>query len=243
VRHCGAGKTLEGGRRWVDAQRDPVAIDLVQNEPVQFVLDLVDARQVSLPVVAEGAFRFRLEVARVLADAGGGGGDAAAAHAGVIAQSTLVQVGMVERLHHSDPLLRIERQHLAEEVDRLVSGGLAEGVQGGDGGRLLAPREHVSLGGLAGELHVGERGGAQEVGDKLELLDGGLSLEEDAAAQQFAEDAADAPHVHSRRVVLGAHQDLRRAVVLRHHLLRHVARTVRLLNSCQTKVADFEHTV
>ena len=34
----------------------------------------------------------------------------------------------------------------------------------------------MSLGGLAGVLHVGEGGGAQQVGDELQLLDGGRGL-------------------------------------------------------------------
>ena len=55
-------------------------------------------------------------------------------------------------------------------------------------------------------------------------------LEEDAAAEELAEDAADGPHVDGVGVVLGAHEDLGRAVVLRHHLLRHVLVPVLLLH-------------
>lgn len=54
------------------------------------------------------------------------------------------------------------------------------------------------------------------------LLNGTLSLEEDASPQQLGEDAAHRPHVDGRAVVPAAHQHLRRPVVLSHHLLRHV---------------------
>ena len=55
-------------------------------------------------------------------------------------------------------------------------------------------------------------------------------LEEDASAEELSEDASDGPHVDGVGVVLGAHEDLGRAVVLRHHLLRHVLRAVLLLH-------------
>ena len=64
-----------------------------------------------------------------------------------------------------------------------MGGRVAEGVEGGDGGRLLAPGQHVPLGGVTREPHVREGGRAQEVGDKLELLDGGDGLEKDSTAQ------------------------------------------------------------
>ena len=51
-----------------------------------------------------------------------GGGVAAGAHAGVVAQPALIQVGMIQRLRHRDPLVRVQRQHLAQQVDGLVGG-------------------------------------------------------------------------------------------------------------------------
>ena len=68
------------------------------------------------------------------------------------------------------------------------------------------------------------------------LLNGGLSLEEDAAAEEFAEDAADAPDVDGGRVVTRPHEDLRGPVVLRHHLLRHGFVGVCLLHSGQSEI-------
>jgi len=107
VRHCGAGKTLECRRRWINAEGNSVAIDLVQNESVQFVFNFVDTSQVPLPLVAKGSLGLRLEISGVLPDSGRGG-DAAGAHAGVVAQPALVQVGMVECLDDPDSLFRVQ---------------------------------------------------------------------------------------------------------------------------------------
>ena len=76
--------------------------------------------------------------------------------------------------------------------------------------------------------------------DVAYLLHGTLGLEEDAPAEQLGEDAADRPDVDGGRVVLGAHQDLGRPVVLRDHLLRHVHRLVRLGNPRQAKVTHLQ---
>ena len=127
-----------------------------------------------------------LEVPGVLPHAGRGG-DAAGAHAGVVAEAALVQVRVVQRLAHADPLLGVQGQHLAQQVDGLVRGRGAEGVERRDGGRLAAPRQHVSLGGLAGVLHVGEGGCAQQVRDQLQLLDRGGGLQHKQVRSRFRE--------------------------------------------------------
>ena len=67
---------------------------------------------------------------------------------------------------------------------------------------------------------------------------GALCLEQDPPAQQLSEDAAHRPDVDGVGVVAAAHEDLRRAVVLRHHLLRHVPRLVSLLHTRQPTVTD-----
>lgn len=74
----------------------------------------------------------------------------------------------------------------------------------------------------------------------LYLLDGALRLEKNAPAEQFTEDAPDAPDVDGRRVVARAHQYLRCPVVLGDHLLGHVARPVRLLHSRQAKITNLQ---
>lgn len=70
------------------------------------------------------------------------------------------------------------------------------------------------------------------------LLDGALGLEEDASAKQLGEDAAHGPNVDGVGVMAASHEDLRGAVVLRHHFLGHVTRLVRLLHPSKPKVTD-----
>ena len=170
VSHRAAGETLESCRAGVDTERHPVRVQLLLDEFMESLLDLAHTGQLHLPQVVEDLLRCRLEVPGVLSHALGRA-LAAGAHTAVVAQSALVQVGMVQSLPHTDPLLRVEGQHLAQEVDGLVGGGGPEGVEGGHGGRFAAPGQHVSLGCLAGVLHVGQGGRPQQVGDQLQLLD------------------------------------------------------------------------
>ena len=175
VRHRAAGEALEGGGARVNTERHSVTRQLVLDEFVQPLLDLGDAGQLELPRVVEHVLGGGLEVPGVLAHPLRRG-HATGAHAAVVAQPALVQVGMGQSLAHTDPLLGVEAEHLAQQVDGLVGGGGPEGVQGGHGGRLAASGEHVALGGLAGVLHVGEGGCAQQVRDQLQLLDRGRGL-------------------------------------------------------------------
>ena len=173
--HRAAGETLESCRAGVDTERHPVRVQLLLDEFMQSLLHLAHTGQLGLPHVVEDLLCGGLEVPGVLAHALGRA-LAAGTHAAVVSQSALVQVGMVQGLAHTDPLLRVEGQHLAQQVDGLVGGGGPEGVEGGDGGRFAAPGQHVSLGRLTGVLHVGQGGRPQQVGDQLQLLDrrGGL---------------------------------------------------------------------
>jgi virulence-associated protein VapD len=75
------------------------------------------------------------------------------------------------------------------------------------------------------------------------LLNRTLSLEQDSAAQELAKDAPNRPDVDGSRVMSRAHEDFRRTVVLRDHLLRHVLRRVGLFDARQSKVADLQHAV
>ena len=94
------------------------------------------------------------------------------AHTTVISQPALVEVGVAQRLLHTDPLVRVKRQHFVHEVDGLVGGPLAEAVQGRDVGPFRALGQHVLFGALARVLEVGEGGGAEQVRDQVELSDG-----------------------------------------------------------------------
>jgi hypothetical protein len=83
---------------------------------------------------------------------------------------------VVEGLNDVNPLLRVEREHLAQEVDGLVSGAWRQRVQTGDRGRLEAPTEDVSFSSVASELHFVHGGRAQEISDKFKLLNRTLRL-------------------------------------------------------------------
>ena len=175
MRHCAAREALESRGARVDAQRDSVRVQLLLDEFMESLLDLADTGQLHLPHVVKYLVGGRLKVPGVLPHALGRA-LAAGAHAAVVAEAALVKVRMVESLPHTDPLLGVQCQHLAQQVDGLVCGGGPEGVEGGDGGRFAAPGQHVSLGRLTGVLHVGQGGRPQQVGDQLQLLDrrGGL---------------------------------------------------------------------
>jgi len=70
------------------------------------------------------------------------------------------------------------------------------------------------------------------------LLHRALGLKEDPPTQQLAEDATYAPHVHRGGVVPRAHQDFRRAIILRHHFLGHVHVLIGLRHPGQSEITD-----
>lgn len=85
--HSGAREALEGRRRRVNAERNPIAVDLVLNEPMQLVFDLGHAGQLALPEVIERPLGHGLEVTRVPPRPGGAVGagvGATGAHAGMV---------------------------------------------------------------------------------------------------------------------------------------------------------------
>jgi len=69
-----------------------------------------------------------------------------------------------------------------------------------------------------------------------DLLNGTLCLEEDLTSQHLGNDASNRPHIHSSRVVSGAHEYLGSPVVLGHDLLGQRNARVVLLDPRQTKV-------
>ena len=75
----------------------------------------------------------------------------------------------------------------------------------------------------------------------LYLLYRALSLEENASTQKFCEYAANRPDINGGRVVLGAHQQFWRTVILRHNLLSQVPWFIWFLDSRQTKVTDLRN--
>ena len=83
VRYGRARKTLVRGRGRINAKRDPIGVDLIQNESVHLVFDFGHAGQLTLPLVVERSFRGRLKLAGILSHTGSGS-VAAGAHAGVV---------------------------------------------------------------------------------------------------------------------------------------------------------------
>lgn len=73
--------------------------------------DLVHGGQLALPGVVEGVRGDRFEVGRVVAG-GRRGAVAAFAHARMVAQAALLQVGVGQGVHHRNALRRVEHQHL-----------------------------------------------------------------------------------------------------------------------------------
>ena len=71
----------------------------------------------------------------------------------MVSESALVEIGVIERFRDVDSLLRIQGQHLTQEVDSLVRHGRRQRVQVLQGGLFRTSRGHVALGGLAGKLH------------------------------------------------------------------------------------------
>lgn len=70
------------------------------------------------------------------------------------------------------------------------------------------------------------------------LLNGTLSLEEDAPTQQLCKDAAHRPNIDGVGVVPAAHKDLWCSVVLRHNFLSHVPGLIQLLHTGEPKITD-----
>lgn len=79
----------------------------------------------------------------------------------------------------------------------------------------------------------------QELSDDGELVDVVLAWEQGLALQHFCEDTAGTPDVHLNIVLLPREHDLGRSVVSS----RDVAGHLRVLNTGETKVADFQVTI
>lgn len=165
---------LERSALRVDAQRHALPLLVLRDEPMDQLCGgdrITDQRrshdgrlvtgaatfalphrqQAVLVAVAEGPLRHRLKVAGV--DPAAGDGVAALTHAGVVAQTTFVQVRVGQRVAARDPLgldgktgrqhaapvspamrpskatHRIKDQHAAEQVHRLVRGAVRQHVE------------------------------------------------------------------------------------------------------------------
>ena len=83
------------------------------------------------------------------------------------------------------------------------------------------------------------RWSAQELGDDGKLIDVVLAGEQRFALEHFCEDTACAPDIDLDVVFLPCKHDLRRSIVS----CRHIARHLRILDSCKTKVANLQVAV
>lgn len=152
-----------------------------------------------------------------------------------------LKVGVLEALLHSVALLRIEYQHLAQEIQ---SHRVGLGIK-------TSPALLVALRQLADVLsrklvtdegHVLVRRGTQDGDSSLDLVEVVVTREEGCAAKQLRENAANGPDVERVCVMTGVEDDLGRSVPPGDHVLRQ--RSGRLLiASSETEVADFKVTV
>ena len=196
---------------------------------MHLVLDLWDAGQVSLPLIVERSLCRWLELSGVLPHPWCWS-MAATTHARMVSKPALIQIRVIESLCNSNSLVRVQSQHLAEQVDRLVSNGRWKCVEGWQWWRLLTSGQHVAFGSLASELHVWQWRRAEEICDQLQLLNWRLRLEENSSTEKLSKNAANAPHVHGSCVMLGSHEDFRSSVILSDNLLGHVPWLVWFLN-------------
>lgn len=109
---------LEGGTLGVDAQRHSFPLLVLCYEVMDELFALPDREQAVIVAVAEVAVGGRFKVPRVHAPTGHR--VAALAHARVVAQTALVQVGVGEGVAARDPFGRIKHQHTTQQVHGLV---------------------------------------------------------------------------------------------------------------------------
>ena len=123
VRYGRARKTLVSSRRRINAKRDSVGVDLIQNESVHLVFDLWDAGQLALPFIVERSLCWWFEFARVLPHTGSGC-VTASAHARVVPQTAFVQIWMIQGFGDGDSLVGVQCQHLAELEEKKLKNQL-----------------------------------------------------------------------------------------------------------------------
>ena len=123
----------------------------------------------------------------------------------------LPEVGMPGDVEHARPPLRVEAERLAEQVvalGRAVAGPLLAAQRLDLGQQLQHLLPEVGLQRL--QVLDGRRAGPGQ--HPLDLVQRRVPRKHGLAGQQLAQQAAEAPHVRRLRVLLGAEQDLGRAV-------------------------------
>lgn len=148
------------------------------------------------------------------------------------------QVWVRQGVGGGDSLVGVENKHFLQQVDGvgldvLEALGEGHGVSVGQGGDELEGVHRAD--GVDDVL----RGRAQKVGDDGELVDVVLAGEERLALDHLGEDAARGPDVDLDVVLLPGEHDLGRAVVPGGHVAGHL----RVLDTGEAEVADFQVTV
>ena len=168
--------------------------------------------------------------------------EAAAAHARVVPEAALVQIAVLQRLFGTHPFVGVPAEQLQQQLlGVVVLGNLADHLHVA---RLhLAILRDVATRRVACGAHLVKTWRAEYVDYFVDLFERVGRQEKDLAVEQLAVDAAHAPHVHREVVVFGAEEELRCAVVLRDHLLGHVAVLVHLDDSRQPKVAYLQQAI
>ena len=123
----------------------------------------------------------------------------------------LAEVGVLQGLRHSDPLVGVEGQHLLQQVEGLGVGLGVDSCEGdlwseGERGEVAA-RLVIEDGG-----EVLLCGGAQHAHDVVELVQVVLAGEDWSVGDHLSQDTADCPDIDGLVVSLGVDHDLRRSV-------------------------------
>mmetsp|Transcript_2529 Transcript_2529/g.7700 ORF Transcript_2529/g.7700 Transcript_2529/m.7700 type:complete len:200 (+) Transcript_2529:410-1009(+) len=128
------------------------------------------------------------------------------------------QVRMAQGLVDRDAIVRVELQHLLEEVQSLAGSGWVQcGHPAPAPQRLVS---HKTLGFFAPDkVHIRLRWRPDDVGDELELVDIVLAGKEWLASEQLREDAAHGPDIDCLGVFAARKHDLRGTVPARDHIL------------------------
>ena len=158
-----------------------------------------------------------------------------------------LEVRVCERVLDADPLLRIKRQRLRQEIDR-HRGGVREERRKRS---LLPERERADVVPASpgrDRVELVERGRAEDVEDERELMVVVPAGEKGFPREHLGQDAADAPDVDRFCVLLEGEHDLGRAVPPRRDVFGHEAclgprRFRRLHRPGEAEVAHFEVAV
>mmetsp|Transcript_21238 Transcript_21238/g.64681 ORF Transcript_21238/g.64681 Transcript_21238/m.64681 type:complete len:213 (-) Transcript_21238:33-671(-) len=192
--------------------------DVAEQHLLQLALRVVGAQVHGLDVAhVDDVFLVRLPPV-LLGPVGGG-------HLLLLVQILLRRVvireeGVLEALLHGEALVRVDLEHVAHEVARVV-GAARDELLKVDGLRLRQPQREAQRARVVHELaQVRLLHGAHELEVQRQHLQVRIPAEEHVADHHLRQDAPRSPDVHLAVVVVHGEHDLRRAVPPRHHVVR-----------------------